>query len=223
MENFREITIGRGPNCDIRFRPECKFCSSWHGTLRMEGSTLIYRDQSSNGTTINNRMIHNQSVPLRHGDTIMLAGQYLLDWNVIDRYFPQMQQNPSRTVVIQQQAYTQEENTGAGHSSIESRTPDLRKFNWGAFFLYPFWGFFNGCWWAILVAIFCCWASILLNILFGVFGTRLAWQNKRWSSADDFEHAQHTWAQWGVGLFLFSLIIGIIALLGIYMTLNSIF
>lgn len=223
MENIHEITIGRDPNCDIRFRPECKFCSSWHGTLHMEGNTLIYRDQSSNGTTINNTMIHNQSVPLRHGDTIMLAGQYLLDWNVIDRYFPQMQQKPSRTVFIRQQEYPHQENARPDFFPSESRTPDLHKFNWGAFFLYPIWGFFNGCWWAFLVAIFCCWAGLLLSILFGVFGTRLSWQNKRWSSADDFERAQHTWAQWGVGLFLATFIIGFIIVLTLGMTLNSMF
>ena len=209
MTNFREIYIGRDASCAIRLSPECIYCSSVHGVLYMDGGTLMYCDKSRNGTYVNNNKVLQCAVPIRHGDTIMLAGQYPLKWDTIDQYFPPQQipqAAPARTV-IQQPTYQPEEKS----------EPNLSKFNWGAFFLYPIWGFFNGCWWAILVGIFCFWAGILLNILFGVFGTRLAWQNTKWSSVKKFERTQHTWAQWGVGLFLASIVIGII----IALTLGS--
>ena len=71
---------------------------------------------------------------------------------------------------------------------------DLHKWSWGAFGLYGIWGFFNGCWWAFLVAIFLgSWIPLIPNIIFGIYGTRWAWENKRWDSAEDFVKTQSNW------------------------------
>jgi pSer/pThr/pTyr-binding forkhead associated (FHA) protein len=47
----------------------------------------MYRDISRNGTIVNDVMVKQRAVPIRHGDIIMLAGSYLLDWNQIDMFF----------------------------------------------------------------------------------------------------------------------------------------
>lgn len=195
--NIREVKVGRSHSCDICLAPECRYCSSVHAILYMDGQALMYRDCSRNGTYINNCKVHQRAVAIHHGDNIMLAGAYPLSWNSIDRFFPVNSQ-------ANEQAIQQPPN------EKQKRTPDLGKFNWGAFFLYPIWGFFNGCWWAILFS----WSGLLANILFGAFGTRIAWSNGKWEDADDFEQAQHSWTQWGVGIFLailaFCILIGIV-------------
>lgn len=154
-----EILIGRDNSCHIRINPECRYCSGIHGALYMSGNTLMYRDQSRNGTTINNNMVRQQTVPIKYGDTIMLAGQYRLDWNIICSYFPQAQQMPAHTIIKPQDNPQYQQEYRPEYRPEEKRTPNLHKFNWGAFFLYPIWGLFNGCWWALLVAIFCCWGK----------------------------------------------------------------
>lgn len=218
-----EILIGRDNSCHIRINPECRYCSGIHGALYMSGNTLMYRDQSRNGTTINNNMVRQQTVPIKYGDTIMLAGQYCLDWNIICSYFPQAQQMPAHTIIKPQDNPQYQQEYRPEYRPEEKRTPNLHKFNWGAFFLYPIWGLFNGCWWALLLFIFCCWASILLNLMFGIFGTRLAWQNCKWESVEDFEQTQHTWALWGAGLFFSGLIIVLILAASLGSVLSSMF
>jgi len=201
MTQYREIYVGRDRSCDIKLSPDCRAASSMHAILYMDGQVLMYRDQSRNGTYINNVKVHQRAVPIKRGDYIMLAGLYPLSWNVIERFFPPRYNNyPDAyySMVAQPQLPKEEE-----------RVPDLNKFNWGAFFLYPIWGFFNGCWWAFLVSIVCFWAGIFVSILFGVYGTRLAWENRNWESAEQFEETQRSWAQWGLIVFLIGIVMAV--------------
>ena len=78
---LREVTIGRSKDCDIYLDPRCEFASSYHATIYMDGTQLMYKDCSRNGTLINNVSVHNRAVPIKYGDVIMLAGRYQLSWN----------------------------------------------------------------------------------------------------------------------------------------------
>ena len=127
------------------------------------------------------------------------AGLYQVNWNQIDAFFPPtwnaqpMNAAPQMPPPIQQAV-----------GVVQERTPDLSKWNWGAFMLYPIWGFFNGCWWAFLVALAFGW-TIIPAVIFGVYGTRWAWENRSWVSVEDFEQTQKSWAIWGIVLFCVSL------------------
>lgn len=181
---LREVTVGRSKDCDIFLDPRCVYASSYHGTIYYDGNTLMFRDTSSNGTMINNVSVRNRAVPIHHGDIIMLAGQYQLNWNQIDAFFPNVNQNNTarRTMLFDRDVIDNSRQT----------VPEF-KWNWGAFGLYPIWGFFNGCSWGIAVSIFLGWLYPIPNIIFGICGSSWSWDNKKWKNIDEFNDAQASW------------------------------
>lgn len=190
--NIREITIGRSKDCDIFLDARCIYASSNHGAIYYDGTQLMYRDTSSNGTMINNVTVWHRAVPIKRGDIIMIAGRYQLNWNQIDKFFhlttPFRPQGTVSETPVQQ----------ALRAANADSTVDTKKWNWGAFGLYGLWGFFNGCWWAFLISMFFGCLFPIPNIIFGVYGTRWAWENKNWSSPQDFIETQSNWAIWGI-------------------------
>lgn len=80
----REISIGRSSSCDISLGESAEYASSFHGTIFMNGTQLMYKDMSTNGTIINNMVVNNNTVPINHGDTILIAGKYPISWGQID-------------------------------------------------------------------------------------------------------------------------------------------
>lgn len=205
---LREVTVGRAPDSDILCGPECVFVSSKHAVIYMDGDRLIFRDTSTNGTMINNIKVHQRAVPIHFGDTILLASKFPLSWNQIGTFFPPNELNKSFDLGHSNASINNE----YGHSG-SMRDPrnngnhsDNRVYeaasawNWGAFFLYPLWGFANGTWWAFLIALFFSW-SFIPNIVFGIYGSKWAWQNKQWRNLEHFISVQKSWKYWGVGLF----------------------
>ena len=68
--NTSRITVGRLEQNDI-----CDMdgnVSGEHGYLELGGNRAEYTDRSSNGTYLNGRMVHNNSVLLQFGDTLIL-------------------------------------------------------------------------------------------------------------------------------------------------------
>ena len=195
--NIREITNGRSNQCEIYLDPNCRYASGHHATIYYDGDQLMFRDVSSNGTLVNNVRVHHRAVPIHRGDSIMLAGKYQLSWNQIDAYFPP-------TSVPMRHGGTIVESFPA--KEVMNSAPDTSKWNWGAFGIYPIWGFFNGCGWAILVSLFFGWLYPIPNIIFGFYGSRWSWQNKRWSSTAEFQTAQSNWAIWGIVIFCLNLV-----------------
>ena len=220
--NLREVTIGRSPNCDIYLDQRCVYASNMHGTIYYDGNQLMYRDSSSNGTMINNISVKKRAVPIRRGDSIMIAGKYPINWNQIDSFFPDTLQNPTGTIVEVSKKPSQQANT--------SEPLDLSKWSWGAFTLSWIWGFFNGCWWMILAkmgtfllgmllwwvpfaAIFVSVIDLGVSILFGVKGTEWAWKNRSWTSISSFKQTQDIWNKVGLVLFLFGITIIVISII----------
>ena len=92
--------------------------------------------------------------------------------------------------------------------------------NWGAFLLSGLWGLFNGSAWAFFVLLLLSWIPVaggiidlIVCIVLGVKGSKWAWANKTWKSAEHFNRVQHKWAVAGAIVFVLSLVIGIIAAL----------
>lgn len=78
------ITIGRGMGNSILV-PSTNVSRN-HARIIANGNSLTYEDTSSNGTVINGRKINHQTIPIRRGDKILLAGTVELDWNQINGF-----------------------------------------------------------------------------------------------------------------------------------------
>lgn len=209
---FREVTIGRSKNCDIYMGEQCSFVSNNHALVFMDNGQLYYRDYSTNGTYINNVFVHGNTVPIRFGDNILLAGRYPLNWNALRVYFPNIQSHASTML---DPNILRHNNVSSGHiqkavEQEEKKSADTTKWNWGAFVLYPIWGFFNGCWWAFFIGLVLWW-SLIPNIVFGINGSKWAWKYKTWDSIEDFESSQDSWNTVGKILFAISLFFVFIA------------
>lgn len=236
--NLREVTIGRSANCDIYLDQGCKYASGLHGTIYYDGGQLVFKDSSTNGTWINNIKVHKRAVPIHHGDIIMVAGKYQINWNQIDGYFPSSDMRGSSPAGGYSAPYGQ--TISAASPVVRPETSavavDTSKFSWGAFLLSGIWGLFNGCWWMLLVNIgyailafipivniFSGIASLITNIFFGVYGLRWAWENRTWHSPEDFIQTQHTWNKAAIILFFVSFSLTLVGGLIFIVTLSTAF
>lgn len=224
---LREITIGRSKDCDIYLDPRCQYASSYHATIYYDGTQLMFKDTSTNGTLINNVSVKHRAVPIRHGDTIMLAGKYQVNWNQIDAFFPSAPVSQPMGVTMA---------SPASPAVAPSTYTDTSKFSWAAFLMSGIWGLFNGCWWMLLVnigyfllafvpilGIIAGIASLITNIFFGINGRRWAWQNRTWSSPQAFEQTQGTWDKVAIILFLVGILMTVLGVILFFGTLVAAF
>ena len=85
---------------------------------------------------------------------------------------------------------------------------ELAGWNWGAFLLNWIWGVSNGVWISLLCLIPV--VGFIMIFVLGAKGNEWAWQNRKFESIEQFKAVQSAWAKWGVGLFLLSLVLGIL-------------
>ena len=91
--------------------------------------------------------------------------------------------------------------------------PELRGWNWGAFFLNWVWGLAHNTWIALLM--FVPGVNIVMLFILGAKGNAWAWANNDWRDVEHFKRTQRIWARVGVGAFfgvplLFALIFGLV-------------
>ena len=100
----------------------------------------------------------------------------------------------------------------------EELPPEMRRWNWGAFFLTLFWAPAMNQWiWFVLCLI--PYVSVVPMIYLAIKGNELSWQSRRWESLEQFNATQEVWKKWALGLFyawlglliIFGIIIVIIA------------
>lgn len=221
----RKVTIGRAPDNDIQCGANCLEVSNHHASIYSNGNNLMFEDTSTNGTLINNVRIHHDTTALRYGDTILLAGRVPLNWEQINQFFSANEQR--RSSVGTQYAPVRggaEMNNGMSYAgnnplsdSSESKPSgmysvevEITRFNWGAFFLYPLWGFANGMWWLFFLAIFIGVFWPIPNIVFGIMGSKWAWRSKHWRNIEHFVSVQRSWKRWGIGLFIAGVVIALL-------------
>lgn len=95
---------------------------------------------------------------------------------------------------------------------------EIKKFNWGAFGLWPIWGFANGMWWLFLVNIVIGWLPatavssmyIIMSVYMGMKGGELAWKNKKWRSISHFINVQNSWKIWGIVCFALTIVLFVV-------------
>lgn len=99
--------------------------------------------------------------------------------------------------------------SGQGKSAVIPG--EIKKWNWGAFFLNWIWGLGNNTFVALLCLIPL--VSIIMIFVLGTKGSEWAWRNKRWEGIEHFKRVQKRWAQIGVGLFLLVVLLGLLSLI----------
>lgn len=77
---------------------------------------------------------------------------------------------------------------------------ELDRWNWGAFFLNWIWGIGNSTWIALLALIPL--VNLVMMIVLGFRGSRWAWRNRAWRSADQFRRSQRAWGIAGFVVWL---------------------
>jgi len=113
------------------------------------------------------------------------------------------------------------ENT-SGQGFLQGEVPpEIKEWNWGAFFLTWIWGISNKVW-ISFIAIAPFPIGLAMGIVLGIKGNEWAWQCKKWDTIEHFRHRQRIWMYWGIAAFLapFVFILGwiliIVGLLGYY-------
>ncbi len=96
------------------------------------------------------------------------------------------------------------ENT-SGQGAAATVPREIRKWNWGAFFLNWIWGIGNN----TLIALLCLIPGVVFVMAFvlGAKGSEWAWRNKRWESPEQFRRIQQYWAAIGAVLFIGSILL----------------
>jgi xanthine/uracil permease len=98
-------------------------------------------------------------------------------------------------------------------SNVPKEIPEeARGLCWGAFFLTWIWGIGNRTWIALLALLVFALPPVISGF-FGLFmaivllksGRKWAWKNKKWKSAEHFNHVQRIWSI--AGLIVFAAII----------------
>lgn len=91
---------------------------------------------------------------------------------------------------------------------------EIVRWSWGAFFLNGIWGLGNRTYFALLA--FIPILNIMMMIVLGFQGRKLAWKNKDWESIEHFEAVQRKWDIAGfvaLAVYLFYVIKGFISIL----------
>ncbi|MCD8387460.1 MAG: hypothetical protein LUD17_11305 [Bacteroidales bacterium] len=91
-------------------------------------------------------------------------------------------------------------------------TETLQKFHWGAFFLYPYWGFTNGTWWAFFLLLIPPF-YLVGALICGFKGYQWAWKRGKWTSFKEFKIVQHTWTTVAFTSLIFSVSVGLLCLI----------
>jgi len=80
---MKNIKIGRDSDNQITLPPDERL-SRYHATLEInKDGSMVLRDHSANGTMINGTKIHNSSLPVQHGATVLFAGFARLNWSEV--------------------------------------------------------------------------------------------------------------------------------------------
>ena len=93
----------------------------------------------------------------------------------------------------------------SGKGYLSDFPQELKGWSWGAFMFGWIWGVFNNVWLSFLVFIpIFHWFWV---IVLGIKGKEWAWEQRQWESVEEFKRVQKKWNWWGLGFFLFNILI----------------
>jgi hypothetical protein len=93
------------------------------------------------------------------------------------------------------QSRNREMKNTSGQGKASMVPPEIKGWNWGAFFFSFIWAVFNRTWIGLLtlVPVVC----YVMPFVLGVKGNEWAWRNRTWESVDHFRRVQRRWALGG--------------------------
>ncbi len=97
----------------------------------------------------------------------------------------------------------------SGNGASSEIPPEIKGWNWGAFFLWWIWGIGNNTYISLLTLIPYV-GQIVMPFVLGAKGNEWAWKNKRWDSIQHFKSVQWKWESAGIIWFVIAVIIGIL-------------
>lgn len=99
--------------------------------------------------------------------------------------------------------------SGLGENSIIPE--EIKKWNWGAAILSPFWGIYFRVWYFLLILV--PFVGMIWWIVLGLKGNEWAWRKNKWESVEKFKEAQKGWNKWGVIMLVAPFIIIILLMI----------
>ncbi len=117
-------------------------------------------------------------------------------------------------------AVPQNQNNNSGQGA-NSQVPEevANRFNWGVFTLSWIWGIGNNTYITFLFLAITLipgigkYLGLITCVIFGKYGNKWAWQNKKWKSIEHFHKVQKTWACWGIGLMVVLISISVLSVI----------
>ncbi len=88
--------------------------------------------------------------------------------------------------------------SGQGKGSLVP--PEIKGWNWGAFFLNWIWGIGNSTYIALLM--FVPFVNLVMIFILGAKGNQWAWQNRIWKDVEHFKSTQKKWTIAGFSIFI---------------------
>lgn len=105
-------------------------------------------------------------------------------------------------------SYGGENNSGNPQAPIPPEV-EAMGWSWGGFGLNWIWGLGNKVYLALLCLIPC--VNLFVAIWLGISGHKLAWQNRRFDSFEQYKDTMKAWNTWGIVVFCISIVINIIS------------
>ncbi len=102
------------------------------------------------------------------------------------------------------------ENT-SGQGTLARVPLEIKKWNWGAFFLGWIWGVGNKVYIMFLTMI--PYVGFIMSIVGGAKGSEWAWRYKRWDSIEHFKRVQKKWTMWGIAIWVGVIVLAMFAAL----------
>ncbi len=88
--------------------------------------------------------------------------------------------------------------------------PDgVKGWSWGAFLLNWIWAIGNRSWIGLLAMV--PYVGWIMAFWLGFKGREMAWKNKQWDSLERFNRVQRKWSQWGIGITIAAIVLGVLA------------
>ncbi len=92
---MKTFFIGRNPNNHLVLSNG--IISGQHAEISVQNDgSLVLTDHSTNGTYVNNQLLHQNSCSVNYGDTVIFPDGTQLDWNLIINFFGQQTNNFSQ-------------------------------------------------------------------------------------------------------------------------------
>ena len=102
--------------------------------------------------------------------------------------------------------YKYQNDSGTGVSAV--LPSELKGLNWGAFFLGWIWGIAHKTWISFLSLI--PYVGWIMSFVLLFKGNEWAWQNRKFSSPEEFKEVQRKWTLWGIAFFILIIVFAII-------------